>query len=108
MNDILKIHDRMLTFLLNWRKNNPDFTFALRRSDLGRKLSKGYWFYGTDETIAVSFWTGIDWSVRMPNISFCYNIKDQESYVQISVGDSIEKKEIVEKLFRNEFQFGTD
>ncbi len=103
--NIIKIHDKVLTFLLNWRKKNPDFTFALRKSDFSKKLSTGHWFYGTDELLILSFWSGMDWKGKVPNISFCYNLKDEESYLQFSARDSEEKQQLISNIFESQFQF---
>jgi AAA domain, putative AbiEii toxin, Type IV TA system/AAA domain len=95
---IKKLHDKALTFLLSWRKKNPDFTFALRKSDLSKKLSEGYWFYGNKERILLSFWTGMDWVSKVPNISFCYDLKLDEYTIKFSINDSAEKQYAILEL----------
>ncbi len=104
---IKQLHDKALTFLLNWRKKNPDFTFALRKSDLGKKLSNGHWFYGSEEVLILSFWTGMDWINRKPNLSFCYNPEDEETYFEVSVRDSTEKQKAIIESMGTQLQFKT-
>lgn len=103
--NIKKIHDKVLTFLLNWRKKNPGFTFALRKSDLSKKLSNEFWFYGNQEEIILSFWSGMDWISRVPNIALCYNLKDKELYLQFSAKDSEEKNELILEYFVPHYKF---
>jgi hypothetical protein len=101
--DVTKIHDDILNFLLDWRKKHDGFTFTLRKSDLSKRLSSGYWFHGNDDYIAISFWTGMDWQSRVPNISFVIIPVTGECYVQFSAKDSIEKDELVQTLFKREY-----
>lgn len=46
--ELRKLHDSILNFLLEWRRKNPDFTFAPRKTDKYKRLSKGYWFQGSN------------------------------------------------------------
>lgn len=101
-NSIVKLHDKVLDFLLDWRKKNPGFTFSLRKSDIGKKLSDGYWFFGTDEVIIISFWSGFDMKGTIPNISFCYNILENTSYIQLATRDSGEKAKAINEVFVNQ------
>lgn len=96
-------HEKILAFLLNWRKRNPGFTFSLRKSDLSKRLSSGYWFHGNDEYIAISFWTGMDWQSRVPNISFIIIPQTDECFLQFSAKDSSEKDELINRFFKQEF-----
>jgi hypothetical protein len=42
------LHERVLEFLLDYRKSNPEFKFWLRQRDRGSRLSEGVWFQGTE------------------------------------------------------------
>ncbi len=105
MDGIVKVHEKIFRFLQNWRSKHEGFTFVLRKSDLKKRLSTGYWFYGNDDYIALSFWTGTDWQRRIPNISFIIKPENGETYLQISTMDSVEKTNLISSLFDPEFQF---
>jgi predicted ATPase len=98
------LHDKILEHLLKWRGEDDKRTFALRKSDMRKRLTAGYWFYGNDDYIALSFWSGMDWQSKMPNISFVLNLKHKESYLQFSVQDSTEKADLVKKYFVERFE----
>jgi hypothetical protein len=68
MDDILKIHEEVLQFLLDWRvRRDPDLLFTLRRRPVER-LQVGQWFLGNQYYLAFSFWTGKDWVNKTQNI----------------------------------------
>lgn len=102
--DIPYLHNRILNFLLDWKKSDPEFTFSLRKSDLSKRLSLGYWFHGNDDYVAISFWTGMDWQSRVPNISFVIIPVTGESFIQFSAKDSIEKDDLIKTFFKQRFQ----
>src|SRR5690606_21062636 len=93
--DMPAIHNRILKFLSDYKKRNPGLLFSLRKSDLGRRLSSGYWFHGNDEYIALSFWTGMDWQSRTPNISLLIIPGTSECFIQFSAKDSPEKDDLI-------------
>lgn len=101
--DLQYLHNRILNFLLDWRKTHSGLTFSLRKSDLSKRLSLGYWFYGNDDYIAISFWTGMDWQSKVPNISFIIVPVTGECFLQFSAKDSIEKNELVKYFFEQPF-----
>lgn len=102
------LHNRILIFLLNWKKNHSGFTFSLRKSDLSKRLSYGYWFHGNDDYIAISFWTGMDWQSKVPNIAFVLIPVTGESFLQFSAKDSVEKNELIKSFFKQRFQLDED
>lgn len=70
--DYFQLHEEIFNFLLDKSESDPEFTFVIRNSNNRSKLDMGYWFYG-EETIAISFWTGIDNLNKIPAISFLIN-----------------------------------
>jgi len=98
------IHEKILNFLLDKKKENPGFTFTLRKSDLNKRLSLGYWFHGNDDYIAISFWSGMDWQSKVPNISFVILPLTGECFLQFSAKDSSEKDDLINILFRKRFE----
>lgn len=103
MADILEIHDQILDYLLMLREDNPDLTFSLRRSNRDGKLEDGYWFYGNESYLAVSFWSGNDWKNRTPNVIFVVT-PDRRTSLEINVSDSEGKKDFAERFLKNPLQ----
>ena len=62
------IHESVLNHLLK----NEQVNFSLRSKDKKNedKLSKGYWFLGNENYLAISFWNSRDWRNKTPNIFF--------------------------------------
>lgn len=92
---ILRIHEELFKFLLTEFEMRR-LMFTLRKSNRANKLEQGYWFYGNEEYLAVSFWSGMDWKNRTPNIFFVVTA-DGRSYLDISVSDSDIKRAFVEE-----------
>jgi predicted ATPase len=66
-------HEAVLQFLLEEKKKNPSLTFTFRKSNRFNRLTGGHWFYGNDNYLALSFWSGSDWKNKTPNIIFVIN-----------------------------------
>jgi predicted ATPase len=93
--DIRKIHEEIYKILMEINYSNPNFTFTFRKSNRAGKLEQGYWFYGTDYYMAISFWTGMDWKNKTPNINFIV-LEDGRTFLEIVVSDSEKKRKFVE------------
>src|SRR4051812_3631813 len=89
--DIQIIHETVILFLLEKRKTMPELRFTLRRSNRFNRLEAGYWFYGNENYLAVSFWSGSDWKNKTPNIIFTITA-DGNSYLEFVASDSEKKK----------------
>ena len=97
MLDILELHDEVFQILLDHNRDlDENLFFSLRKSNRYNKLDDGYWFHGNDDYLAVSFWSGGDWKNKTPNIFFVIS-KTGRTLLEISVQDSSEKKEFVNK-----------
>jgi len=70
--DYFDLHEELFTYLLKESETDSDFTFVTRDSNNNNALEKGYWFYGED-TVAISFWTEMDFIEDIPVISFLIN-----------------------------------
>lgn len=70
--DHFALHEELFSFLLDKSDEDPDFAFVVRDSNNARSLDRGYWFYG-EETVAISFWTGMDHFNDRPAISLVVN-----------------------------------
>jgi predicted ATPase len=99
-NDIRKIHEDLYKILIRIHEMDSPFTFSLRKSNRAGKLEQGYWFYGTAYYLAVSFWSGMDWKNKTPNIYFVI-LNDGKTYLEIAVSDSDKKREFIERFFLN-------
>lgn len=104
MDKMIKIHQEVLRFLLDWKEKEEAkgeiFNFTLRKSNREDKLKDGYWFYGNESYLAVSFWTGMDWKNRTPNIYFLHTLAG-DNYLETSASDSQFKQEFIEKYLYN-------
>ncbi|MFH7005202.1 AAA family ATPase [Flavobacterium bizetiae] len=98
MLDLVKVHDEIYLFLIEQRKKNSELRFTFRKSNHANRLEDGYWFYGNEGYLAISFWEGMDWKNRTPNISFIIN-NIGNCWLEVNVSDSILKKEFIEKYF---------
>lgn len=65
-----QIHQDVYKLLIDKHQKDTDFTFTFRKNNFKNRLSDGYWFYGNDWYLAVSFWSGMDWKNKTPNIIF--------------------------------------
>jgi predicted ATP-binding protein involved in virulence len=66
-----EIHEKTYTHL---REKYPDLRFTLRKIDKGGRLRKGYWFIGNENSLAFSFWQGMDRQNMTPNIIFIIHL----------------------------------
>ncbi len=105
--NIKNFHSQVLTFLSQLRESNPDLRYTYRKSNYGGRLEDGYWFYGNDGYFCISFWTGMDWKNRTPNISFVFQ-SNGEAFLQVNVSDSDKKREFVERYLLQELELFPD
>jgi len=68
MLDLVEVHEELYLFLIEQRKYNSELKFTFRKSNNAHRLEEGYWFYGNENYLAISFWDGMDWKNRTPNI----------------------------------------
>lgn len=92
MSDIVKIHSEVYDLLIQERTTNPGLNFTFRKSNRESRLEKGYWFYGNEWYLAISFWTGMDWKNKTPNIIFVISTDSTETYLEVNTSDSDEKR----------------
>ncbi|BDD13006.1 hypothetical protein FUAX_54380 (plasmid) [Fulvitalea axinellae] len=86
------ISEEILQYLLDYKTENPDFTFSLRKQDSSRskekRLEKGFWFQGSNY-IYIGFFKKGDQDRKIQTIGFVLNF-DQETgdlinnYIEIS------------------------
>lgn len=95
--DIRRIHEEVFDYLTGLNSHDPEFRFTFRKSNRGGKLEMGYWFYGNESYLAVSFWSGMDWKNKTPNIYFVI-LSEGRTYLEIAVSDSDNKRAFIEKF----------
>ncbi|KYH05892.1 hypothetical protein A1704_12425 [Chryseobacterium cucumeris] len=98
MLDLVEVHEELYLYLLEQRKRNSELKFTFRKSNHANRLEEGYWFYGNENYLAISFWEGMDWKNRTPNICFTIDSKGKCT-LEINVSDSTIKKEFIERYF---------
>lgn len=98
------VHNEIYQLLVRHWSTDPSFHFTFRRSNREGKLEHGYWFYGNESYLAVSFWTGMDWKNKSPNIIFVIEFLTGETYLEINTSDSDEKRRFINTYLLNELQ----
>jgi len=100
MSKITDLHEEIYDFLMQKREvalsQGIRLDFTLRAENKDKKIEKGYWFYGGENELIISFWSGNDWLYETPNIFFQITTKGDCS-LNLSSGDSSSKG----FLFRN-------
>jgi len=94
--NIREIHEDVFNFLMDWRRHS-DMNFTFRKSNRAGRLEQGFWFYGNEHYLAVSFWSGMDWKNRTPNIYFVIH-RNGDTYLEIAVSDSDLKNRFVQEV----------
>jgi predicted ATPase len=92
------IHQQVYELLLQERQKDPSLRFTFRRSNRGGRLEQGYWFYGNEYYVTLSFWSGMDWKNKTPNIVFTILAADGESYLEVNTSDSDDKRRFVSQF----------
>ncbi len=98
-NSIIRISDEILTFLLEYREQHQDFTFALRERDSIQsdesRLENGQWFQGSDYIYVPLFKKG-DSARKIKTIGFVLTFHESgqinENYVEISFKGGVDTK----------------
>ncbi len=91
MENIQELHNEVFEFLENLRSFDPDFKdlkYTLRKDNFGNKLQEGLWFLGEDGSLILSFWSGVNFYTKQPNISLHFNIHKETIYLEISLEKS--------------------
>lgn len=103
MLELLNVHEEIYLFLLELRKNDTNLKYSFRKSNHANRLEEGYWFYGNEDYFAISFWNGMDWKNRTPNIVFIIT-RNGRCYLEVNVSDSDLKKEFVDRFIINQLE----
>ncbi|WP_051938402.1 McrB family protein [Ghiorsea bivora] len=93
--EIVGFQKELLNKLLDYKEQNQDFTFLLRKNATAR-VKAGYCFHGSEEYLALGFFNELDTKSRVPTINLSYNYKSDATFFQVSYR---EKTEILEKFY---------
>lgn len=111
MENIVDIHEAVYDFLEEYKEQEISkgrtFYYTFRRSNQKNKLDEGFWFYGNDNYLAVSFWSGMDWKNKTPNIFFRIT-NEGRTFLTITTKDSIKKAESSSKYFVKQLELNAN
>lgn len=100
---LIQVSDEILSFLLKYRDENPEFTFALRERDSPqskeKRLENGQWFQGSNYIYVPLFKKG-DNARKIKTIGFVLTFDDEgkisDNYVEISFKSGINQQEEID------------
>ena len=99
MTEIQEKHNEIFTFLMKKREQNPELRFLLRSINKGEKLKKGYWFYGDERYLGISFWNAWATLWERQEISIQFSIfEDGYCRIELRGNENSEKAEILKKI----------
>jgi predicted ATPase len=111
MEPIVEISERVLQFLLTYQQEQQSegkaFYFTLRKSNQNKRLEYRYWFLGNENYMVVSFWSGMDWRNKTPNI-FIRITNEGKTFISLSAKDSIKKAAALEKFLVSSLNLDPD
>jgi predicted ATPase len=112
MSQIHEMHNEVFKLLMQQHDKNPEFLCTFRKTNRQKRLDKGYWFLGNEKYLSVSFWSGMDWMNKTPNIQFRID-KDHNCLFIFSAKDSnfklkLGKEKILPLLQSNLLNYGID
>ena len=97
MDKIVRIHEKILDYLLLLRRTDNELYFAPRKINNQNRLDKGYWFIGNERYLHLSLWKGMDWKEKIHNIGFVV-LENGKSHIELSAQDSETKAKFLEKI----------
>jgi predicted ATP-binding protein involved in virulence len=98
MDSIQKIHNDLFEHL---RTKYPELRFKLRQSNRYNRLDQGFWFLGNNGYLGTSFWEGMDWQNKTPNIMLgvdLSNSKKPKLYLEFVANDNEKKADFFSKI----------
>jgi len=97
--ELVKIHDMILSYFLTYKREYPEFTFLTRMKNNNNRLDKGYLFQGNKDYIFVPLYRIGDAYNKTKTIGFVYTEKKQ--YIEI-VFNKIQGATDLDKTFHEE------
>ncbi|NOT10512.1 MAG: hypothetical protein HOP23_01530 [Methylococcaceae bacterium] len=115
---VIKIHDELFKFLLDYREDHKDFYFMPRQNNRWGRLDQGYWFPGNDGYLSINFYSGDDHVNKTGHITFGMYLKDQRDkkahtcFIQLSntpgSNEYESKKDVINKIMERLGRFDVD
>lgn len=93
---ITTIHEDVYSYLTETLKER-NLCVSLRLKNVNERLNKGYWFGGNENYLNFSFWQGLDWRSKLPNISMIINL-DGRSVLTFVALDDEKKQDFFKKI----------
>lgn len=87
-NNIAELHERVYAHLIK----DESLRFTLRQVNRAGRMEAGYWFTGNENYLAFSFWKGLDWKNKTPNIYFQVNLDGSASLNFVSYDNDAKVK----------------
>ena len=112
MSQMQEIHNEVFKLLMKEHTKDPELLYTFRKTNRQNRLDKGYWFLGNENYLSVSFWSGMDWMNKTPNIQFRVE-KDYNCSFIFSAKDSnfklkLAKEKILPLFQSNLVNYGVD
>ncbi len=99
---VKKWSNLLLDKMLEYRRSNPGFTFALRQRNRNERLEKGYWFHGDDNYISVGFTARSDDSNKTQSVGLVFNnFQDNTADCFLEIVFKTEPRADLVALYRN-------
>ena len=105
---IVELNQKFYSFLHKIRaETRHKLYYVYRKGNYGGWLDLGYWFYGDDNSLLISFWNGMDWKNKAPNIRIKFTIDGNVTF-EVSMTDSDAKQEFLKNELINVFQMNEE
>ncbi len=87
-NNISIIHEKVFSHLTE-TLSDQKLRFTLRAKNRADRIDKGYWFSGNENYLVFSFWSGLDWRNKTPNIYFSISREGESRLEFVSYDDEV-------------------
>lgn len=87
-NNISIIHEKVFSHLTE-TLSDQKLRFTLRAKNRADRIDKGYWFSGNENYLVFSFWSGLDWRNKTPNIYFSISKEGDSRLEFVSYDDKV-------------------
>nr|WP_294861595.1 AAA family ATPase [uncultured Fluviicola sp.] len=88
MDNVKHLHDKVFLFLEGMRERENEFEqlrYTFRKDNFGGRLENGYWFFGDEKELIISFWKGENWFTKKPNISVKFEYDKELIFLEVTV-----------------------
>lgn len=96
------LNQAFYTYLKDKRESNKKLFYIYRKGNYGGSLDLGHWFYGNESSLVISFWNGMDWKNKVPNIRIRFTLNGTVDF-EASKSDSDSKNNFIDTQLKNQF-----